>query len=64
MSKPEQLSGDENLNPDANVQKSRERNTFLFLTIFLAPILSIIIVGSYGFIIWMSQIIYGPPGGH
>ncbi|AWB66868.1 periplasmic nitrate reductase, NapE protein [Saccharobesus litoralis] len=42
--------------------KSRERNTFLFLTIFLAPILSIIIVGGYGFMVWISQLLFGPPG--
>lgn len=51
------MSASENTN---NEQKS-ELYTFLFLTIFLAPILSVAIVGSYGFIIWMSQIIFGPP---
>nr|WP_169303008.1 periplasmic nitrate reductase, NapE protein [Thalassotalea mangrovi] len=49
---------------DAGKQKSRERNTFLFLTVVLAPVLAVVIVGSYGFIVWISQMIYGPPGGH
>lgn len=31
--------------------------TFLLLTIFLAPILSVIVVGGYGFLVWMSQLI-------
>ncbi|WP_394174328.1 periplasmic nitrate reductase, NapE protein [Thalassotalea litorea] len=64
MSDPKTLDHDENPALDAREEKSRERNTFLFLTIFLAPILAVVIVGSYGFFIWMMQIIYGPPGGH
>ncbi len=45
--------------------RSRRRSetlTFLFLTVFLAPILAVAIVGGYGFAIWMYQIITGPPG--
>lgn len=42
-------------------QKKRERNMFIFLAVFLAPILSIIIVGGFGFMIWINQIIFGPP---
>ncbi|QDP00487.1 periplasmic nitrate reductase, NapE protein [Thalassotalea sp. PS06] len=64
MSDPDSVGRDENLGPDAESKKSVERNTFIFLTVFLFPILSVIIVGSYGFIVWMSHIIYGPPGGH
>ncbi|MBU2924778.1 periplasmic nitrate reductase, NapE protein [Colwellia sp. 4_MG-2023] len=44
-------------------QKKYERNTFIFLTIFLAPILSVCIVAGFGFAIWISQMfIFGPPG--
>ena len=39
-----------------------ERRAFLLLVVFLAPILSAIIVGGYGFLVWMSQLILGPPG--
>ena len=42
-------------------QKKHERNTFIFLTVFLAPILSIAIVGALGFSIWISQMFFGPP---
>jgi nitrate reductase NapE len=42
-------------------QKKHERNTFVFLAVFLAPILSVILVGSLGFAIWISQIFFGPP---
>lgn len=42
--------------------KKNELNTFLFLTVLLAPILSIAIVGGLGFSIWISQLLFGPPG--
>ncbi|MFT4927797.1 MAG: nitrate reductase NapE [Phenylobacterium sp.] len=48
-------------NPSAN-SKKYERNTFLFLTVLLAPILSVFIVGGFGFIVWISQLLFGPPG--
>ncbi len=41
--------------------KGQELACFLFLTICLAPILSVAIVGAYGFSIWMYQLIAGPP---
>ena len=44
------------------LQKRRELRAFLFLTILLAPLLSVVIVGGYGFLIWMYQLIAGPPG--
>ena len=43
------------------VQKKRERNTFIFLAVFLAPIVSVAIVGGLGFAIWISQLVFGPP---
>jgi len=39
-----------------------ERRVFLFIAVFLFPILSVIFVGGYGFLIWMYQLIFGPPG--
>lgn len=42
-------------------QKKHERNTFVFLTVFLAPILSVIIVAGFGFAVWASQLLFGPP---
>ncbi|GAA6206803.1 periplasmic nitrate reductase, NapE protein [Cognatishimia sp. WU-CL00825] len=39
--------------------KRAERSTFLFLVVLLAPILSVVLVGGYGFAIWMSQLIFG-----
>ena len=45
------------------VRKRDERRAFVFLALFLAPILAVAIVGGYGFLIWMTQIIAGPPTG-
>ena len=51
-----------NVRPDTDASsKGRELLAFLLLTVCLAPIASVIIVGSYGFIIWMTQLIAGPP---
>ncbi len=41
-----------------------ERRAFVILAVFLAPILAVAIVGGYGFTVWMSQLLLGPPGGH
>ena len=46
----------------AVTRRRRELLTFLFLTIFLAPLLAVAFVGSYGFAIWFYQIFAGPPG--
>jgi nitrate reductase NapE len=43
-------------------QKKTELRAFLFLTVILAPVLSIAIVGGYGFMIWIYQMVAGPPG--
>jgi nitrate reductase NapE len=42
-------------------EKRRELTVFIFLTFVLAPILAVIIVAGYGFLVWMYQIIAGPP---
>lgn len=44
------------------VTKKEERRAFLFLAVFLVPFLSICVVGGYGFVVWISQLILGPPG--
>ena len=44
------------------VRKKRELQMFLFLTIVLAPALAVGLVGAYGFLIWIYQLIAGPPG--
>ncbi|MCE9678895.1 periplasmic nitrate reductase, NapE protein [Shewanella sp. AS1] len=43
-------------------EKSLELRIFVFLTVFLAPLLSVLLVSGLGFAIWFSQILTGPPG--
>lgn len=42
-------------------RKTEELRSFLFLTAVMVPVLSVIIVAGFGFIVWMSQLISGPP---
>lgn len=42
--------------------RTRELRAFLFLTVVLAPAITIALVGGYGFAVWILQIIAGPPG--
>ncbi|MBY6190053.1 periplasmic nitrate reductase, NapE protein [Microbulbifer agarilyticus] len=47
---------------DTAAQRKREGRLVLFILVFLFPILAVIIVGSYGFVVWILQMIFGPPG--
>ncbi|MCL6417198.1 periplasmic nitrate reductase, NapE protein [Aestuariirhabdus sp. Z084] len=38
-----------------NTSSRAEWLSFLFITVLMFPILSVILVGGYGFIIWMLQ---------
>ena len=48
--------------PDDRQAKGKETHLFLFLVICLFPLLSIALVGGYGFFIWFMQMLLGPPG--
>ena len=43
---------------------SRRTEFLVFITIaaLIWPVVAVGIVGGYGFIVWMSQLILGPPG--
>ena len=43
--------------------KAEERRAFLLLAVVLFPVLSVAVVGGYGFLVWMSQLVLGPPTG-
>ncbi len=43
--------------------RAEELRSFLFFTIVMAPVLSVAIVGGYGFVVWMLQLVNGPPTG-
>lgn len=43
--------------------KAQETKLFIFLLVFLFPLLSVVTVAGYGFIVWISQlVVFGPPG--
>jgi nitrate reductase NapE len=56
--KTERLPGD-----PAGQRKKEELRSFLFLTAVMVPVLSVIVVGGYGFLVWMYQLVAGPPRG-
>ncbi len=49
-------------NHEPGLRKTEEFRTFIFLTVVMAPVLAVIGVGGYGFIVWVYQMIVGPPG--
>lgn len=42
-------------------EKRRELAVFIFLTFVLAPLLAVVIVAGYGFLVWIYQMVAGPP---
>lgn len=54
------------LSQEVNTDVSTAKNEWicLLLTVLIIfPVLSLFLIGAYGFIVWMSQVfIFGPPG--
>ncbi len=42
--------------------KREETRLYIFLIVFLFPMLSVVLVSGYGFAVWIIQMIFGPPG--
>lgn len=42
--------------------RRRDLLAFIVLAVMIWPILAVGVVGGYGFVVWMSQLILGPPG--
>ena len=43
-------------------RKTEEFRSWLFLTVVMVPVLAVLTVSSYGFVVWMWQtFISGPP---
>jgi nitrate reductase NapE len=52
-------------NPDkgsAGKERRRELLTFFVLAFGIWPLVAVAVVGGFGFLVWMWQIIFGPPG--
>lgn len=50
------------LTPEQAQQKKQEWRLFIFIVVFLFPILTVALVSAMGFSIWFYQLIAGPPG--
>ena len=42
--------------------KRAEISAFIVLAILIWPVVAVGVVGGYGFLVWMSHIVLGPPG--
>lgn len=42
--------------------RRRELIAFIILAVLIWPFVAVAVVGGYGFLVWMCQIIFGPPG--
>jgi len=47
---------------DSASTRNRELRVFVFLTVVLAPVLAVAVVAGFGFAVWFSQMLLGPPG--
>jgi nitrate reductase NapE len=45
------------MTPDDKQRKTEEFRSWLFLTAIMAPVLAVLIVSGYGFVVWMLQLI-------
>ena len=56
------LSADQSGEEPRKASRRSEILTFLVLAFGIWPIVAVAVVGGYGFLVWMYQIIAGPPG--
>lgn len=42
--------------------RAQELKAFLALSVVLAPVLAFAVIAGYGFLVWMFQLVAGPPG--
>jgi nitrate reductase NapE len=45
-----------------STRRTEEFRSWLFLTFVMAPLLAVVLVAGYGFVVWMYQLVAGPPG--
>lgn len=56
------MTDDASMAADAPSSRREELRSFLFFTVVMAPVLAVLLVASYGFAVWMIQLLAGPPG--
>jgi nitrate reductase NapE len=42
-------------------RKKEEFRTWVFLALVMAPVLAVLIVSGFGFVVWFYQLLAGPP---
>jgi periplasmic nitrate reductase NapE len=42
-------------------QRRLELAMFLFLAVFLWPLIAVALISGYGFAVWISDLLFGPP---
>lgn len=47
---------------NARQEKKQELLLILFLNFIFWPVIAILVVSGYGFVVWISQWFFGPPG--
>lgn len=50
--------------PNAPSTRQEEWRSFLFLTVVTAPVLAVVVVGGWGFVVWMYQLLSGQLPGY
>jgi periplasmic nitrate reductase NapE len=53
---------DDALPEGAHRTRRAELIVFAVIAAFIWPVVAVGVVGGYGFLVWMSQLILGPPG--
>lgn len=48
--------------PPRPVSRRDEIVAFLVLAVLIWPVIAVGVVGGYGFLVWMWQLVFGPPG--
>lgn len=57
------VSKDSDLREQTRPRSWREELVvFLIIAAFIWPVVAVGIVGGYGFLVWMAQLVLGPPG--
>ena len=46
----------------AATTRTEELRSMLFLAFVMAPVVAVAVVAGYGFLVWMFQLVAGPPG--
>jgi nitrate reductase NapE len=47
--------------PPTPLRKTEEIRTWFFLTVVMAPVLAVLTVSGFGFVVWMYQLLTGLP---